>query len=109
MLDREEGKKEILRKAVIGGNLSIWNRLMGGKPIRIQLKETSWENLAGQGGGKKGSDWRKFSIWNRLIGRQTIRIQLKKTLQENLAGQGGEEKGNLRKAVIGGNLAFGIG
>ena len=27
----------------------------------------------------------------------------------NLAGQGGGEKANLRKAVIGRNLAFGIG
>ena len=27
----------------------------------------------------------------------------------NLARQGGGEKANLRKAVIGGNLAFGIG
>ena len=32
-----------------------------------------------------------------------------KILWENLAGQGGREKVNLRKAVIGGNLAFGIG
>ena len=32
-----------------------------------------------------------------------------KLLQENLVGQGGGEKSNLRKAVIGGNLAFGIG
>ena len=30
-------------------------------------------------------------------------------LQENLVGQGGGEKDNLRKAEIGGNLAFGIG
>ena len=33
----------------------------------------------------------------------------RKILQKNLAGQGGGEKVNLRKAVIGGNLAFGIG
>ena len=32
-----------------------------------------------------------------------------KFLRENLAGNGGGEKANLRKAVIGGNLAFGIG
>ena len=38
------------------------------------------------------SDCWKFSIWN--VG--------------NSAGQGGEEKANLRKAVIGQNLAFGI-
>ena len=36
-------------------------------------------------------------------------IQLRKILWENLVGQGGGEKTNLRKAVIGGNLAFGIG
>ena len=32
-----------------------------------------------------------------------------KILWERLAEQGGGEKANLRKAVIGGNLAFGIG
>ena len=84
---------------------------------------------------KKGSDWWKFSIWNRVMGIQPIRMQFRKILRENLAGnscgkilqeipaekscrkllqeilvgQGGGEKANLRKAVIGGNLAFGIG
>ena len=52
------------------------------------------------------------------MGSQPIRIQLGKILRENLAGNscgkilrgnGGGEKANLRKAVIGGNLAFGIG
>ena len=33
----------------------------------------------------------------------------RKILWEIVAGQGGGEKANLRKAVIGGNLAFGIG
>ena len=32
-----------------------------------------------------------------------------KFLQEILVGNGGGEKANLRKTVIGGNLAFGIG
>ena len=32
-----------------------------------------------------------------------------KMLWENLEGQGGGEKVNLRKAVIGGSLAYGIG
>ena len=58
---------------------------------------------------KKGSDWWKLSIWNRVMGSQPIRIQRGKILWENLAGQGGGEKDNLRKAVIGGNLAFEIG
>ena len=94
-----------------------------------------WENLAGNSCGKilreveegksqfkKGCDWWKFSIWNRVMGNQPIRIQLGKILreivvgkscgkflQEILVGNGGGEKANLRKAVIGGNLAFGIG
>ena len=33
----------------------------------------------------------------------------RKFLQEILVGNGGGEKANLRKTVIGGNLAFGIG
>ena len=56
---------------------------MGSQPIRIQLRKILWENVVGKCCGK--------------------------FLQENLAGQGGGEKANLRKAVIGGNLAFGIG
>ena len=56
---------------------------MGSQPIRIQLGKILWENLMGN--------------------------SCRKILQENLAGQGGEEKANLRKTVIGRNLAFGIG
>ena len=104
---------------------------MGSQPIRIQLgkscRKILWENLAGNSRGKflqenlvghrggeksqfkKGSDWWKYSNWNRVMGSQPIRIQLRKMLQENLVGQGGGEKANLRKAVIGENLAFGIG
>ena len=43
-------------------------------------------------------------LWENLVGKSCRKI-----LRENLAGQGGGEKANLRKAVIGGNLAFGIG
>ena len=56
---------------------------MGSQPIRIQLRKILRENLVGKSCGK--------------------------ILQENLAEQGGGEKANLRKAVIGGNLAFGMG
>ena len=55
---------------------------MGSQPIRIQLGKILWENLVGNSCGK--------------------------FLQEILAVQGGGEKANLREAVIGGNLAFGI-
>ena len=43
-------------------------------------------------------------LWENLAGNSHGKI-----LWENLAGNGGGEKTNLRKAVIGGNLAFGIG
>ena len=56
---------------------------MGSQPIRIQLGKILQEILVGKSYGK--------ILW------------------ENLMGQGGGEKANLRKAVIGGNLAFGIG
>ena len=56
---------------------------MGSQPIRMQLGKILRENLA-------GNPCRKF-------------------LRENLEGNGGGKKANLRKAVIGGNLAFGIG
>ena len=44
-----------------------------------------------------------------MMGSQSIRIQLRKILGENLLGQSGGEKGILRKALISGNLAFGMG
>ena len=113
----------------------LWENLTGnscGKMLQENVAGNSCikilqENLVRQGGGKKAnlrnySDWWKFSIWKRVLGSQPIRIQLGKILhknlarkscgkflRENLVGQGGGEKETLRKAVIGGNLAFGIG
>ena len=108
----------------------LWENLAGKSCGKILLEilagksceKMLLENLVGKSCGtgrrgksqfKKGSDWWKFNIWNRVMGSQPIRIQLGKILRENLvgkslAGQGGGEKANLRKAVIGGNLAFGI-
>ena len=57
--------------------------MTGSQPIRIQPGKILRENLVGNSCGK--------------------------ILRENLAGNGGGEKAHLRKAVIGGNLAFGIG
>ena len=54
------------------------------------------ENLARNSCGK--------IVWEILVVKSCGKI-----LWENLAGQGGGEKANLRKAVIGANLAFGIG
>ena len=42
-------------------------------------------------------------LWEILAGKSCGKI-----MREILAGQGGWEKANLRKAVIGGNLTFGI-
>ena len=69
---------------------------MGSQPIRIQLGKTLWENIAGKFGGK--------FLQENLVGKSCREI-----LQEDLVGQGGGEKVNLRKTVIGANLAFGIG
>ena len=55
-----------------------------------------WENLAGNSYGK--------FLWKNLAGNSC-----RKFLWEILAGKGEGEKANLRKAVIGGNIAFGIG
>ena len=69
---------------------------MGSQPIRIQLGKILREILAGNSCGK--------ILWEILAGNSCGKI-----LWEILAGNGGGEKANLRKAVIGGNLAFGMG
>ena len=43
-------------------------------------------------------------LWEIVLGKSCGKF-----LWENLVGNGGGEKTNLRKAVIGGNLAFGTG
>ena len=81
---------------------------MWSQPIRIQLGKILRENLAGNSCGK--------ILWKNLVGNSCGKILWKNlaghavgNLAGNLAGQGGGEKTNLRKAVIGRNLAFGIG
>ena len=69
---------------------------MGSQRNRIQLRKILRENLVGKSCGK---------ILREILAGKSCG----KFLQEILAGQGGGEKANLRKAVIGGNLAFGIG
>ena len=79
-------EKANLRKAVIGGNLAFGNRVMR-EPIN------AGKSCAGKSCGQ---------ILQEILAGNLV-------LQENLVGKGGGEKANLRKAVIGGNLAFGIG
>ena len=80
---------------------------MGSQPIKIQLGKILQENLVGNVCGK---------ILQEILAGNSCG----KCLWENLAGkscgtgrrgksQSKKEKANLRKAVIGGNLAFGIG
>ena len=72
-------------------------------------QDPAWENLV------EKPSW-KF-LWEYIVGKccgkflweNLAENSCGKILQENLVGQGGGEKANLRKAVIGGNLAFGIG
>ena len=69
---------------------------MGSQPIRIQLGKILREIVAGKSCGK---------ILREIVAGKSCG----KILREILAGNGGGEKANLRKALIGGNLAFGIG
>ena len=69
---------------------------MGSHTIRIQLGKILREIVAGKSCGKL--------LREILAGKSCGKI-----LREILAGNGGGEKANLRKALIGGNLAFGIG
>ena len=96
---RRRGKRKF-NKGSDWWKFSIWNRVMGSQPIRIQLGKILWENLVGK-------SCEKF-LWENLAGKSCEKI-LQEILREILAGQGGGEKANLRKALIGGNLAFGIG
>ena len=85
---------------------------MGSQPISIQLRKILreivccgkilWEILAGKSCGK---------FLREILAGKLLRENLagKSCLQEILVGNGGGEKANLRKTVIGGNLAFGIG
>ena len=90
------GEEANLGKAVIGGNLAFgirsWGANQSGCSSVKYCGKILQEILAGKSCGK--------FLWENLVG---------KILQEILAGNGGGEKANLRKAVIGGNLAFGIG
>ena len=69
---------------------------MGSQPIRIQLGKILREIVAGKSCGK-------------LLREIVAGKSCGKILREILVGNGGGEKANLRKALIGGNLAFGIG
>ena len=69
---------------------------MGSQPISIQLRKILQENLAG-------------NCCRKILREIVAGKSCGKLLQEILVGNGGGEKANLRKAVIGGNLAFGIG
>ena len=85
--------------------ISIWNRVMGSQPIRIQLRKMLWEILAGKSCDKLLRENLVAKFLQEILAEKCCG----KFLWENIAVQGGGEKANLRKAVIGGNLAFGIG
>ena len=82
---------------------------MGSQPIRIQLRKILWENLLGNCCGKILREILAGKSCGKLLREILVGNSCGKFLWEILAGNGGGEKVNLRKAVIGGNLAFGIG
>ena len=86
---------------------------MGSQPISIQLRKILWEIVAGiVVGNSCGKILREIVMGKscgKFLQKNVAGNCCGKILQEILAGNGGGEKANLRKTVIGGNLAFGIG
>ena len=77
-----------------------------GKSCRKILRENLVGNLVvGKSCGKSCCG---NILWENLVGNSCGK-SCGKFLRENLVAKGGGEKANLRKAVIGGNLAFEIG
>ena len=71
-------------------------------------QDPAQENLAGKSCGKILWEILRENLAENLVGKSCGK-SCAKFLQEILVGNGGGEKANLRKAVIGGNLVFGIG
>ena len=91
--DGEPTNQDPARENLAGNSCGkILQEILAGKSCKKILQEI----LAGNSCGK--------ILQEILAGKSCGKI-----LQEILAGNGGEEKANLRKAVISGNLAFGIG
>ena len=67
------------------------------------------EIVAGKSCGKLLSENLAENCCGKILWEIVVGNSCRKLLWENLVGNGGREKANLRKAVIGGNLAFGIG
>ena len=78
---------------------------MGSQPIRIQLGKILREIVAGKSCGKFLRENLAGNSCGKILRENLVGNSCGKFLWEN----GGGEKANLRKALIGGNLAFGIG
>ena len=88
--EREEGKTQ-LKKSSDWWKLSIWNRVMGSQPIRIQLGKIWQENLAEKSClkilrenlmGKSGEKLLRENLVRNSCGKFCLKF-----LQENLAGK----------------------
>ena len=100
--------KSQFKKGIDWWKFSIWNRVMGSQPIRIQLGKILRENLAGNCCGKILREIVAGNCCGKIL-RENLAGKSCGKFLEILAGNAGGEKANLRKALIGGNLAFGIG
>ena len=73
---------------------------MGSQLIRVQLRKILWENIAG--------NFLRGNLVGKACGKFLAGKSCGKILREISCGTR-RVKANFRKAVIGGNLAFGIG
>ena len=101
--------KSQFKKGIDWWKFSIWNRVMGSQPIRIQLGKILREIVAGKSCGKLLQEIVAGNSCGKILREILAGKSCGKILREILAGNGGGEQANLRKALIGGNLAFGIG
>ena len=108
--------------SLIWGSHEIWGK--GGRghlgTFKISKVVIGRNSAFGMGHGGLTNQHPAWEIWQEIL-REMLWVILWEMLWEmlqenvagnvarNVAGQGGGDKAYLRKAVIGGNLAFGIG
>ena len=96
---RRRGKSQF-KKGIDWWKFSIWNRVMGSQPIRIQLGKILREIVAGKSCGK---------LLREIVAGKSCGKILRENLAGNSCGKWMRGKSQFKKGIHCGNLAFGIG
>ena len=101
---RTRRRKSQFKKGSDWWKFSIWNRVMGSQPIRIQLGKFLWEILAGNLVEKSCRKSCGKILWEILVGN-LVGNSCRKILQENLEGNScGKSCGKILWEIFAGNL-----